>query len=67
MKKFIEKIQENPIFRGIASLGNIFGSEIGSKYENMSDGDILRQDWETIGNDMRKALSIYNKEAHYAR
>ena len=33
----------------------------------MSDRDILREDWETIGNDMRKALSIYTKEINYAR
>ena len=67
MKKLIEKIQNNHIFRGLASLGNVWDSPIRNKYRNMSDRDILREDWETIGNDMRKALSIYTKEINYAR
>lgn len=67
MKKLIEKIQNNHIFRGLASLGNVWDSPIRNKYRNMSDRDILREDWETIGNDMRKALSIYTKEVNYAR
>jgi hypothetical protein len=61
MKKVIEKIQENHIFRGLASLGNIFDSPTRRKYRNMSDRDILRKDWETIGNDMRTALDIYRR------
>ena len=61
MKNIIEKIQENHIFRGLASLGNIFGSPTRRKYRNMSDREILRKDWETIGNDMRTALNIYTK------
>ena len=67
MKKLIEKIQNNHIFRGLASLGNVGDSPIRNKYRNMSDRDILREDWETIGNDMRKALSIYTQEINYAR
>ena len=65
MKNIIEKIQENHIFRGLASLGNIFGSPTRRKYCNLTDREILRNDWETIGKDMRTALDIYTKEVNY--
>ena len=67
MKQFITKIQDNHVFRGIASLGNVFGSPIRSRYARMSDMDILRKDWEIIGNDMKTVISIYRKEVGYAR
>lgn len=67
MGKFTVKLQNNHIFRGIASLGNMFGVPESSKYKNTDDMAILRKDWEAIGNDMRQALSIYRKEVGYAR
>ena len=67
MKKFIAKLQNNHIFRGIASFGNIFGAPVRYKYRDMDDMAVLRKDWETIGNDMRQALNIYRKEVGYAR
>ena len=67
MKQLIAKIQDNHVFRGIASFGNAFGSPIRSRYARMSDLDILRKDWEIIGNDMKTAINIYRKEVGYAR
>ena len=67
MKQFIAKIQDNHVFRGIASFGNVFGGPIRNRYSRMSDLDILRKDWEVIGNDMKTAINIYRKEVGYAR
>lgn len=67
MKSLIAKMQNNHIFRGIASFGNLFGAPIRSKYRDMNDMEVLRKDWETIGNDMRRAFEIYRKEVGYAR
>ena len=67
MKGLIAKLQNNHVFQGIASLGNIFGAPVRYKYRNMSDVDVLRKDWEIIGNDMRRAFDIYRKEVGYAR
>lgn len=67
MGKFIEKLQSNHVFRGIASFGNIFGVPESSKYRNTDDASVLRKDWEAIGNDMRQVLSVYRKEIGHAR
>ena len=67
MKQLIAKLQDNHVFRGIVSFGNVFVSTIRNRYAQMSDLDMLRKDWETIGNDMKTAISIYRKEVGYAR
>lgn len=67
MKQLIAKIRDNHVFRGIASFGNIFGSPIRNRYARMSDLDMLRKDWEIIGNDLKTAINIYRKEVGYAR
>lgn len=67
MRKFIASLQSNHLFRGLASLGNIYGASVRGKYKNVSDQMVLRRDWEMIGQDMRKAFAIYRKEVNYAK
>ena len=68
MKNIIMNLQGNHIFRGIASLGNILGTPTVRKRHNITNDIVaLRSDWETIGKDMRTALTQYCKEAGYVR
>lgn len=67
MRQVILKIKRNHLFRGLVRLGNIYQSPVRHQYANMSDMDILRRDWNTIGEDMVKAFNIYRKEVDYAR
>jgi len=67
MRNFIASLQANHLFRGIASLGNIYGASVRGRYKNVDNQAVLRRDWELIGEDMRKALAIYRKEVNYAK
>lgn len=58
---YIEK--ERPNLRsGIISLLNVRGGMRFKRYIFDNDRDTIRKDWETVGNDIRIALSIYGKK-----
>lgn len=57
MRNFIASLQANHLFRGIASLGNIYGASVRGRCKNVDDQTVLRGDWEQIGKDMRMAIS----------
>ncbi|MBE6262442.1 MAG: hypothetical protein E7104_00505 [Prevotella sp.] len=46
---------------GLESLANIKGRMRFNQYVFSNDIDDLRNDWITIGNDIRKAMSLYGK------
>lgn len=58
MRNFIARLQANHLFRGLASLGHIYGASVRGRYRNVDDQTVLRRDWELIGKDMRKALAF---------
>lgn len=47
---------------GAGSLFNIFGVPTGNPYSSRSDADALRSDWEHIGIDFKKAISLYENQ-----
>lgn len=56
--------QRNSFVHGIALSFNIFGSssKILSKITQVSDIEALRDDWNTVGNDIREAISQFEEK-----
>ncbi len=54
--------EKHPFLYGILSLGDFGGNNALFDEPGRSDAEVLRQDWATIGNDMRKAMRLYGKE-----
>lgn len=54
--------EKHPFLYGLFSLGDFGGSNAIFDEPDQSDAEALRQDWMTIGNDIRKAMRLYGKE-----
>lgn len=55
--------EKHPFLYGLLRLGDIGGNNALFDEPAQSDADVLRQDWMTIGNDIRLAMRLYGKEA----
>lgn len=55
--------EKHPFLYGLFSLGDIGGNNALFDEPHKSDAELLREDWAIIGNDLRKAMHIYGKEA----
>ena len=53
--------EKHPILYGLLSLGDLGGNNSIFNEPHKSDAELFREDWSTIGADMKKAMNIYGK------
>lgn len=68
LKDKILKLAHNPYLQGMGSIADVFGPTVSYEPKTLRDDmQDLREDWLTIGNDMRIAFDMQRRETTNGR
>lgn len=68
LKEKILRLANNPYVQGMGSIADVFGPTVSYEPKTLRDDmQALREDWLTIGNDMRVAFDMQRREVANGR